>query len=136
MSYRDPPWQKILLGSIPSHSRVFVPEHAPKVTRASNSHKQNAWANSATMEKERPEALIQPELRSDRLKFRRLDQPRVGHGDRMQQTIEFARPEIQELHQFRKMGMQVVLLPDVVLQDPGMVRHMVEDVGGGEAVAF
>src|SRR5271163_1528684 len=115
MSYRDPPWQKILLGSIPPHSRVFVPEHPRRVTRllifANKMHGQvrRRWS------KERPKASIQPELLSDRLEFRRLDQPRVGHGDRMQQTVEFARPEIQELHELRKMGMQVVLLPDVVL---------------------
>jgi hypothetical protein len=34
------------------------------------------------------------------------------------------------------MGMQVVLLPYEILQDPWMVRHMVEDIGGGEAVPF
>jgi hypothetical protein len=29
-----------------------------------------------------------------------------------------------------------VLLPDVILQDPRMVGHVVKDIGGGEAVAF
>ena len=32
--------------------------------------------------------------------------------------------------------MQVVLLPDVILQDPRMVGHVVKDIGGGEAVPF
>src|SRR5271170_3921743 len=79
---------------------------------------------------------VQPEFRADCLKFRRLDQARVGDGDRVQQALELARPEIQEFLQLGKMGMQVVLLPNEILQNPGMVRHVVEDARRRQAVPF
>jgi hypothetical protein len=45
----DPPGQKISSGSIPSQlaspsPRFRCPKHAPNITRASDFHKQNAWA--------------------------------------------------------------------------------------------
>jgi hypothetical protein len=49
--YRDPMGQKSCLAPFPRNwprkACAFVPEHAPKITRASDFHKQNAWANFA-----------------------------------------------------------------------------------------
>jgi hypothetical protein len=55
---------------------------------------------------------------------------------RVQQTIELVRPEIQEFSQPGKMGMEVFLLPDEILQDPRMVGHVIKNVCRSQAVAL
>ena len=47
----------------------------------------------------------------------------------MKQTVEFARPEIEELFEFGKVRVQVILLPNEVLQNVGVIRHAVKDAG-------
>src|ERR1700679_4268365 len=79
---------------------------------------------------------MKAELLRDRLHFARPDQAIVRHRDRMQRAVELVAPEGEELLQFRKGGCQIVILPDVILQQAGMVGQMVENVGGGEAVSF
>src|SRR5208282_5009398 len=79
---------------------------------------------------------IERELLIDHAQFRGPDEPRVGDGHGMQKTLEVADPKIQELPELGKVRMQVMLLPNVILQNPGMVGQAVEDVGGREAVPF
>jgi hypothetical protein len=57
----------------------------------------------------------------DRAQIRRPDETRMGDGHRIEKAFEIAGPKIQELPQFREMRMQVMLLPNVILQDPGMI---------------
>src|SRR4249919_194900 len=79
---------------------------------------------------------MQPELAVDRADLRRLDQPRMGHGHRVQRAFELLEPEVEELVQFRKYRAQVVALPDIALQEPGVVRPPVQDVRRRQSVAF
>src|SRR5208337_1194215 len=79
---------------------------------------------------------VQPELALDRAELRRLDQARVSDRHRMEQAVQLARPEIEEFLQLGEMRVQVVLLPDVILQEAGMVGHAVENVGRRQAKPF
>ena len=80
--------------------------------------------------------LMQPEFSVDRPDLRRLDQPRVRHRHRVQRALELFQPEIEEFIELGKVRAEIVVLPDIGLQEPGMVRPPVEDVGGGQAVAL
>src|ERR1700722_8541166 len=80
--------------------------------------------------------LMQAKLAVDGANFRWLDQPRMGHCHRMQRALELFQPEIEEFVQRRKVRAEIVVLPDVGLQEPGMVRPPVEDIGSGQAVAL
>jgi hypothetical protein len=79
---------------------------------------------------------VQDELAVDGLELRRLDQPRMAHAHGVKNPVELVRPEIQEAVKFRKLRRQVVLLPDVALQDRGVVGQVIEDLGRGQAVAL
>src|SRR5258708_30113018 len=76
---------------------------------------------------------VQPELRADRLEFRRLDEACMSYRHRMKQAIEFARPEVEELLELGEMRMQVVLLPDEVLQNVRVIGHSIKDTGGRQS---
>ena len=60
----------------------------------------------------------------------------MGDGDGMKQAVQLPRPEIEKLLQLGEMRVQVVLLPDVGLQDSGMIGHSVQDVGGRQTEPF
>jgi hypothetical protein len=79
---------------------------------------------------------MQPKLAVHRADLRRLDQPRVRHRHRVQRAFELFQPEIEEFVERRKHRAEIVILPDVGLQQPGMIGAPVKDVGGGQAVAF
>src|ERR1700733_6962745 len=81
-------------------------------------------------------ASVQPELAVDRADLRRLDQPRVRHRHRVQRALKLLQPEIEELVELRKCRAEIVVLPDISLQQPGVIGPPVEDVGGGQSVAF
>src|ERR1700722_6975308 len=76
---------------------------------------------------------VQPEFRANRLVFRRLDKARMRHRHRMKQAVEFARPEVEKLPEFWEVRMQVVLLPDEVLQNVRVIRHAIKDTGGRQS---
>ena len=79
---------------------------------------------------------MQLELAADRLDLGRRDQARMRDLDRMQRAVERLRPEVEKLLQHRKFRAEIVLLPDVGLQQPGMIRTAIENVRGGQPVAF
>jgi hypothetical protein len=79
---------------------------------------------------------VQPELAIDGPEFSRLYQTGMGDHDRVQRPVEFAGPEVEELPQLGKVGVQIVPLPDEILQNGGVIRHAVEDVRGGEPEAL
>ena len=61
---------------------------------------------------------MQPEHAVDRLDLRRLDQLGMRDGHRDQRPFQLVLPERQEILQRRKFREQVVVLPDVGLQQP------------------
>jgi hypothetical protein len=53
----------------------------------------------------------------------------------MQLAFDIADPEIEEAAQHGKMGGDIEMLPEEGLQHVRVIREMVEDLRGGEAVA-
>jgi hypothetical protein len=51
----------------------------------------------------------------------RFDKEGMRNRDRMQNTFERFLPKLQKTLQFREIWVEVVVLPDVALQQPGMV---------------
>jgi hypothetical protein len=77
---------------------------------------------------------MQSEFAADRLELRRLDQLAVSHLHRMQWPFKLFLPEREKTLQLGKLGEQVVILPDVGLQQPAMIGTPVQDVGGRQAI--
>src|ERR1700693_1405340 len=77
---------------------------------------------------------MEPENAIHRFDLGRFDQAGMRDRDRMHDTFERFLPEIQKTLQFREIWAEVVVLPDVGLQQPGMVGAPVQDVHGGYAV--
>src|SRR3954464_1452428 len=67
-------------------------------------------------------ASVQPKLAVDGLDLGRLDQSRMGHRDREQRSFKLFQPEIEELVEDGEFRAEVVFLPDVSLQQGGMIR--------------
>ena len=63
-----------------------------------------------------------------------VDAGGVCNADGMEFAFEFAVPEIEEFLEDRETRGEVEVLPDVGLQQAGVVGEVVEDLGGGEAV--
>src|ERR1700730_16383986 len=81
-------------------------------------------------------ASMQTELAAYRAQLRGLDQRRVGHGDGVERSLELLQPERQKAVQHRKSRTEVVVLPDIGLQQGRMIGEAVEDLRRGEAIAF
>src|SRR5689334_8898043 len=81
-------------------------------------------------------ASMQPELAVDGADLGRPDQPRMGNGDRMQRSFKRLEPEIEEFVECRKCRAEIVVLPDIGLKEPRMIRPPVEDIGRGQSIAF
>jgi hypothetical protein len=52
----------------------------------------------------------------------------------MQPAIELLAPEIEKPQEDREPGRNVQILPDVALEDVGMIRQAVEDLGRRQAI--
>src|SRR5262249_10799908 len=76
----------------------------------------------------RPLSSVQPELAVDRADLGRLDQPGMRHSDRVQRAFQGLQPEIEEFVEHRKCRAEIVILPDIALQQPGVIRPPVENV--------
>ena len=74
------------------------------------------------------------ELGVESLDFGWFDEPRMTDADAVQRAVELLPPKCEELHQGRKVGCDVVILPDIGLQECRMVRHAVEDFRRGQAI--
>ena len=59
----------------------------------------------------------------------------MRHRDRVQWSFQLLLPERQETLQFGEVRAEIVVLPDIALQQPGMIRAPVEDMGGSQPVA-
>src|SRR5262249_55153717 len=60
----------------------------------------------------------------------------MRHGDRVQRAFQSLQPEIEEFVERRKYRAEIVILPDIALQQPGVIRPPVENVGCGQPIAF
>ena len=67
--------------------------------------------------------------------LRGADQLAVGHGDGVQHAIQLVAPEIQEPVEVRELRIEIILLPEIGLEQGGVVGQSVEDFGRGEAVS-
>src|SRR5207237_9148024 len=76
---------------------------------------------------------MQPEFPVQRPELRRLDQLAVCDTNGMQRTLELLPPESQEAMQLGKFGEEIVVLPDVGLQQPAMIRTAIHNMRGRQA---
>src|SRR5271168_1804005 len=60
--------------------------------------------------------------------------PRLPDFHRMEFALDVAAPEFQEAAELGKVRSEVELLPDKALQQIGMVRHPIDDLGGGQPI--
>src|SRR5215470_723872 len=79
---------------------------------------------------------VQPEYAADRPDLGRRDQARMRDTHRMQRAFELGLPEFEEPVEFGEARVQIVVLPDVGLEQPGVVGPPVQNVRGGEPVSF
>ena len=75
-------------------------------------------------------------LESHQTHFTRRNQPAADHVDGVQRPFYFPPPERQKAFQHRKFGRLVVVLPDITLQQRGIIGKAVDDFGGCEAEAL
>jgi hypothetical protein len=54
----------------------------------------------------------------------------------MQATLDLALPEIEELPQGREFREEIIFLPDEILQQVRVIRHVVEDIGRRQPIAL
>src|SRR5215471_5439755 len=59
----------------------------------------------------------------------------MRHGDRVQRAFQGLQPETKELVERRKYRAEIVILPDIALQQPGVIRPPVKNVGCGQSIA-
>jgi len=52
----------------------------------------------------------------------------------MELALDVAGPKLQEAPEFGKIRSEVELLPDKALQQIGVVRHPIDDLGGGQPI--
>src|SRR6516162_3279209 len=83
-----------------------------------------------------PERSVQPEHAVDGANFRRSDQTAVANRDRIEPPLELGLPKLQETLQLRKIRAEIVILPNIGLQQPGMVGSPIHDFGGCQAVSL
>jgi len=74
---------------------------------------------------------MKPENAVYRFDLDRFDEAGMRNGDRMQDAFERFPPELQKALQLREIWVEVVVLPNEGLQQPGMVRAPVQDVRQG-----
>src|SRR5438270_12935960 len=60
--------------------------------------------------------------------------PRLPDLHRMKLALDVAAPEFKEPAELGKVRSEVELRPDEALQQIGMVRHAVDDLGGGQPI--
>ena len=66
--------------------------------------------------------------------FTRFDEFLTGYIHRMELSIEFFDPKVEKFEQDGIFWRQIVVLPDVCLEEAGVIGHVVEDLRRCEAV--
>jgi hypothetical protein len=80
-------------------------------------------------------ASVQPELAIQRPELGRFDELGMANHDTMQRPIELFAPKHQEFEQHRKLRREIIVLPDISLQQPRMIGQMIEDTRGGKPLS-
>src|ERR1700720_3072516 len=78
---------------------------------------------------------VQPELAVHRADFGGPDQARMRDRHREERPFELLEPEPQEAVERRKSRAEIVVLPDIGLQQGGMIGKPVEDLRRRQTVA-
>jgi hypothetical protein len=79
---------------------------------------------------------VQNEFTADVANVERTQDPAFRDANRMQAAFDLLLPKAQELAEHRKFRRDVELLPDEGLKKAGMIRHVIENLRRGEAVAL
>src|SRR5262249_10765530 len=77
---------------------------------------------------------MQPEFPADGLELCRLDQLAMRDAHRVQRSFKLLLPKGQEAMQLGKFGEEIVVLPDVGLQQPAMIGTPIQNVRGRQAI--
>src|SRR5262245_21402564 len=80
-------------------------------------------------------SLMQPVVGGQKAKLRRRDQLAVRDRDPKKLAFEVARPELEKILQAGEARVDVVLLPDIALQQRGVLGKAMKNLGGRQAVA-
>src|SRR5262245_56322256 len=75
---------------------------------------------------------MQPELAADEAELRGRDQPAMRHSHAIERAVEIGLPKIEELDELGKARREIVILPDVALQQHLMIRKAVDDLRRGQ----
>ena len=78
--------------------------------------------------------LVEAEFAVDCFELGRLDEFVVRHLHRVQGAFKLGLPENQKSLQLGEVGEEVIVLPDVTLEQPVMVRPAVEDMRGSKTI--
>src|SRR5262249_17928889 len=78
---------------------------------------------------------VQPELAVHGADFGRPDQARMRHRHREERALQLLQPERQKAVECRKSRAEIVILPDIGLQQGGMIGKPVEDLRRRQTVA-
>jgi hypothetical protein len=68
---------------------------------------------------------MQGEIRIYKFQLGGPDQLRVRHRHSIELALEIAVPKIKETFQLRKAGVQIIILPDITLEQAGMIWQAV-----------
>src|SRR3954469_5336106 len=107
------------------------------VRRSRNSplmQQQRWWGYADANPPYAPAISMQPEHAVDGAQLGRLDQLGMGHRDRIQRTFQLFLPEAEKILQRRKLRKQIVVLPDIGLQQRGMIRHSIKNLSRRQTI--
>src|SRR5215475_1217519 len=77
---------------------------------------------------------MQPEFPADGLELCRLDQLAMRDAHRVQRSFKLLLPKGQEAMQLGKFGEEIVILPDVGLEQPAMIGTPIQYVRSRQAI--
>jgi len=78
---------------------------------------------------------MKPKFGVEGLDFSRLDEPRVADAHTMEGAVELLPPKGQKLHQRRKFWCNIVVLPDIGLQETRVIRQPIKNFRRSQTVA-
>src|SRR5687767_3262623 len=79
---------------------------------------------------------MQAKLAFDEGELGRRDQPPMRDPDTIERAVEIGGPEVQKIRKLGKARREIVILPDIALEEARMVRDAIEDLGRGEGEAL
>src|SRR5262249_9115024 len=79
---------------------------------------------------------VQSELALDEVELLQHDEPPAGNTQTVERPIEIGDPVVQEVHELRELRGQVVILPDVALQQSWVVWQSIQDFCRGQGESF